>query len=164
MPSIRSRAIFVNAFCVSAGVILIMTGLAKVVSAFGRAGILKQSDPIFGISFEALMLFVGGLEIVIAGICLYLKNRTVAMVAVAWLSSCFLFYRAGLRFIGWHHPCHCLGNLTDFIRISPEMADKLMTAILGYLLLGSYLALFCSCQGKDQSIPLSPAVPSDSKA
>jgi hypothetical protein len=46
-----------------------------------------------------------------------------------------------LVWLGYHKPCHCLGNLTDALNISPAAADTSMEVLLAYLLLGSYAIL-----------------------
>jgi len=47
-------------------------------------------------------------------------------------------YRLGLWWMHWHRPCSCLGNLTDALHISPQVADNVMKVLLAYLLIGSY--------------------------
>ena len=50
-------------FLSTAASILIITGLIKVLSLFGSAGMLAVKDPVFGISFGILMPLVGVTEI-----------------------------------------------------------------------------------------------------
>ena len=138
----RTRSSFSWNFILSAGAILALTGVAKVWSAFGNSKLLAVADPIIGITFGHLMLVVGMVEIVIALFCFFGKSQKVALGLVAWLATNFLVYRLGLWWVGYHKPCSCLGNLTDALHISPQIADTAMKIILGYLLLGSYLALF----------------------
>lgn len=128
-------------FILSAGAILLVTGLAKIVSGSGRAPVLALSDPIVGISFHHLILWTGILELIIAGVCLLNRHCALQVILIAWLATVFLIYRLALMFIGWRTPCHCLGYLTDAIRMDPQRADMIMKAVLGYLLLGSYTLL-----------------------
>jgi hypothetical protein len=44
--------------------------------------------------------------------------------------------------MGWHRACNCLGNFTDAIHVSPQIADNVMKGVLAYLLIGSYATLF----------------------
>jgi len=131
-----------NSFRLSAGAILAFTGIAKMLSALGDAPILQSQDPLLILEFRHLMLAAGALELVIAGFCLLNKSQAVAMILVAWLATNLLIYRLGLRWLGWHLPCSCLGNLTDVLHISPQTADTAMKIILAYLLIGSYATLF----------------------
>lgn len=125
-------------FSFSAAAILAFTGAAKVWTAFAPTKVLAVADPITGVSFGHLMLAVGVLELVIAGICLFAKSQTLKLGLIVWLATNFVVYRLGLWWIGWHKPCSCLGNLTDALHLKPEVADNIMKVTLAYLLLGSY--------------------------
>lgn len=144
---------FRRAFIYTAGGILLLTGLAKIWSAFGQARLLDYADPITGIHFRYLMGSVGIVEMVIANICLFSAGTWLPMLLVAWLATGFLAYRAGLALLGWQSPCHCLGNLTDALHIPPRIADNGLKIILGYLLLGSYFFLVRAWQLKQKRQP-----------
>ncbi len=126
----------------SFGVILFITGVAKIWSSFGNSKFLATPDPIIGIAFSHLMLAVGLLELGIAFICwrccCRTKNIRLAAFLVAWLSTTFLGYRLGMWWMHWKRPCGCLGNLTDALHISPVLADNIMKVVLAYLLISSY--------------------------
>ena len=132
------RMTFPIGFNLSAGVVLAITGIAKVWSSLGASKFLALVDPIIGIKFGQLMLTVGAAEIAIALICFLSKRQTLALGLVAWISTNFVVYRFGLWWIGWKKPCSCLGNLTDALHISPQTADNIMKVLLAYLLIGSY--------------------------
>jgi len=125
-------------FIISAGVLLALTGSAKILSGLGKARALAVPDPIFGERFGHLLLAVGIAEVLIALVCSFSRRETLAAAFVAWLSTGFLIYRLGLWWLGWHGPCSCLGNLTDALHISPQAADNIMKVVLAYLLIGSY--------------------------
>jgi hypothetical protein len=125
-------------FVISAGVILAITGPAKVWTACGNVKLLTVDDPILGLPFRDLMLVAGCAELVIAWVCLLGHRPLVATGLVALLSTDLLVYRWGLWWLGWHKPCNCLGNLTDTLHLSPQVADNIMKLVLAYLLFGSY--------------------------
>jgi len=125
-------------FIISAGVLLALTGSAKILSGLGKARALTVPDPIFGERFGHLLLAVGIAEVLIALVCFFSQRETLTAAFVAWLSTGCLIYRLGLWWMGWHHPCSCLGNLTAALHISPQLADNLMKGVLAYLLIGSY--------------------------
>jgi hypothetical protein len=129
-------------FITSAGTILAITAIAKACSAFGDSRYLLVADPVTGLHFGHLMLATATVEIIIAYLCLFSARETFALTLVAWLSTNFIVYRLALRFLGWHRPCACLGNLTDALHIPPEAADNLLKIALGYLLIGSFFSLF----------------------
>ena len=145
-------------FVLSAGAILAITGIAKVWSGLGNSKFLAVIDPIIGIKFGQLMLAVGVAEIVIALVCFFSKRQTLALGLVGWISTSFVVYRLGLWWIDWHRPCSCLGNLTDAIHISPQVADNIMKVLLAYLLIGSYLLLIW--QWKSKQLALGAKLPS----
>jgi len=126
----------------SFGLILFVTGIAKIWSSFGSSKFLATPDPIVGISFAHLMLSAGLLELGIAFICWRCKSIKLAAYLVVWLSTTFLGYRLGIWWMHWKRPCGCLGNLTDALHIPPHTADTAMKIILAYLLIGSYASLF----------------------
>jgi hypothetical protein len=125
-------------FIISAAVILALTGGAKLFSAFGPARLLDSPDPMFGVPFRHLMLLTGVLEVIVALFCVWTSSPYVSALMISWLSVLFVAYRVGLHWLGaGDRPCGCLGTLTDALRISPQTADGIMKALLGYLLLGS---------------------------
>jgi hypothetical protein len=159
------RAIFpksVICFVMSAGIVLAITGAAKMWSSFGGVRVLAARDPIFGTQFRTLMLMVGVLEVLIALLCFFGK-RQVALSCVAWFACVLAAYRLGLWQMNWQFPCHCLGNLTQSLHIPAELADKIMKVVLYYLLLGSWGSLLWLWRDKPGSpvvqIKRSPTTP-----
>ncbi len=130
-----------RSFVWSASVILAVTGLAKVVSSQGRAGLLEQHDPLFGISFHYLLLLAGTLEVIVSAICMLVQNLTLVLFVIASLATNILLYRFGLTLVGYQKPCPCLGSLTGAIHMSPHVADLIMKLVLLYLTVFSFAAL-----------------------
>lgn len=139
-----------------AGMLLILTATAKLISSFGSSGILETSDPVLKIRFRFLLWGVGGLEVVVGLICLLGNKSRLQAGLVAWLSSMFLVYRFGLLWIGYQRPCPCLGNLTDALHLPVQAADTAMKIILAYLLIGSYATLFWLWRQKRKQSVISP--------
>jgi hypothetical protein len=125
-------------FTFSAGIVLLLTAAAKFVSSFGHGTILQTRDPLTGLQFQDLFRLVGGVEITVALVCVFNKRAWIPAGLVAWLATSFLVYRIGLVAVGYHRPCSCMGNLTDALHVSPQIADNIMKGILIYLLIGSY--------------------------
>ena len=134
-------------FIPSAATGLAITGAAKAWSAFAPSKLLAVADPITGLQFGHLMLAVGLLELVIAGICLFSNAQKLSLALIAWLATNFVVYRLGLWWMGWHKPCGCLGNMTDALHLSPQAADNIMKVIMAYLLVGSYWLLWRQLRG-----------------
>jgi hypothetical protein len=134
----RTGGLLPKLFAVSAGVVLAITGIAKVWTGLGNSKFLAVVDPIVGIKFGQLMLVVGVAEIAVAAVCFFRKRQTLALGLMAWMSTNFVVYRLGLWWMDWKAPCGCLGHLTDALHISPQTADNITKVLLGYLLIGSY--------------------------
>jgi hypothetical protein len=62
-------------FCLSAGLILLLTGLAKVLSTLGISRMLDVVDPVFGLKFRHLFMGVGLLELRAAFLILLTDSR-----------------------------------------------------------------------------------------
>ncbi len=140
-------------FLIAAGIILAVTGLAKLFTVTGDTTLLQVSDPIFGVEFRYLMFAVGLAELVVAGFCFFSKREALSTLMVAWIASGFLVYRVGIWAVDWQRPCGCLGNLTDVLGISPQAAEWISMGLLGVLLVGSYGILLASMY----RVPSSPS-------
>ena len=125
-------------FIVSAVVILVVTGAAKVLSSLGHVKALDQVDPVFGAPLRALLALTGIAEIMIAGYCFRSPRVRLSAGLLAWFSSLLLLYRISLLALGWRQPCSCLGSLTEVLHLSPDTADLIMKWVLAYLLVGSF--------------------------
>ena len=65
-------------FAKTAGVILLVTGIAKVLSGLGKASVLAAPDPIFVLPFGKLLLAVGAVEVVISVMCFHAESTSVS--------------------------------------------------------------------------------------
>jgi hypothetical protein len=139
-------------FILMSGIVLGTTAIAKIISAFGTQMFLLQLDPLLGLSFCHLLLLAGAVELAIACLCLFTNKLKLNALLIAWLSTSFALYRAGLWAINWRRPCHCLGNLTDALHIQPQTADTAMKIILAYLFIGSYATLFWLWRQKRKTV------------
>ena len=146
----------VHFFIYSAGVILMITAGAKLVSSEGSAHILRSVDPLLQISFQHLFWLVGTLELAVALVCFLGRHPAWQAGLIAWLASTFLIYRLGLSWVGYQKPCSCLGNLTDALHLSPRIANTFMEIVLGYLLIGSYFSLLWIWMEKRKSGAAAP--------
>lgn len=126
----------------SAGLLLLLAAMAKLLTSAGNATILLSPDPILPISYRGAFLLAGLIEFAVGVACVAAPCKCVTVALVAWLASSLGIYRLGLLLIGYHRPCHCLGTLADALGLSPKAADDAMKILLAYLLLGSYSALY----------------------
>ena len=131
-------------FILSVGVLLFVTGTAKIVSALGKTEVLVMPDPIFNIPYNYFLMSIGLIELIVAIFCLTSANKNLALVLVAVLSMNILAYRTGLRFIHWRGYCPCMGTLFQTIHLSRYQADFLMRSVVLYLTAGSFYFLASS--------------------
>jgi len=128
-------------FVKSAGLLLLITALAKLYTVFvGHTPILSSDDPIFAIPFRIELFVVAVLEITISGVCFFSKRIGLQLGLIAWLATSFATYRLGLWLIGIQF-CKCLGSIPDVIHLSAYTANIITVSILAYLLLVSYTGL-----------------------
>lgn len=136
---------FSRFFIASAGCIFLLTGLAKLASIFGRAGILDIPDPIVGLSFRHLMLLASILELAIAAVCFRTTVRKsgelLSAGLIMWFALVVTGYRLCLLMIGYVRPCHCMGNVLDAIHVAPATVNSIMRFLLGYFLIGGCTTL-----------------------
>jgi hypothetical protein len=129
-------------FLKSAGVLLLITALAKLVSAGGSAAILRNPDPIFVVSYRTELFVIGCIELIIAAVCLIGKRSEVKAALIAGLATSCVLYRICLLWVGATKYCKCLGNLVDNLHIDPRTADIGLKLILAYLLIGGYTCIY----------------------
>lgn len=130
--------LYLSALLWLAGAILAITGLAKVISAFGSVRALDAPDLIFGLSYRWFFLVVGGLELVAATYIFRSKNIGRQSLILVIITTDILLYRCGLWLL--HSPglCPCLGNITDSIHLAAVSADKMLQAALVYMTITGY--------------------------
>ena len=131
-------------FLSTAASILIITGLIKVLSLFGSAGMLAVKDPVFGISFGILMPLVGVTEIAVGTLVLFCRNGLVASVLILWMSIEFVVYRLFSAELRPGSYCPCLGSLGEFLGLSQAQATHAALLICIILLTLGFLALGAS--------------------
>jgi hypothetical protein len=139
--TVQAQSRIVSTFIYTVGGLLLITGVAKLLSGLGHSRVLQVADPILSVPFRFALAGAAVAELTVAWVCFFVPRPAMQAAAIAWLATDFLCYRIGLWAVGWTHPCHCMGTLAGAIHLSDVAADRLMRAILCYMLLGSYLIL-----------------------
>jgi len=124
-------------FMLSAGGILLFSGITRLIEVFGNVQQLDISAPIVLISFRQLLGYVGIVELIVACLCLFANKRTLSLLLITWLVTICGVYRAGLWTIGWYHPYPISVNLMQTFNISPFIADGVATTTSTFLFIGS---------------------------
>jgi predicted RNA-binding Zn-ribbon protein involved in translation (DUF1610 family) len=129
-------------FLLSAGGILLLGGMVKVLDLLARPEVPDMTDPIFAMPFRDLVLLVGMTELIVAGFCLFTDRRTFSLGLLAWLVANLAAYRICLWTLGWDHPYAWVAGLINGLDISPRIADLIIGATSAYLLIGS-IGILC---------------------
>ena len=144
-----------NIFIFSAAIILFIAAAAKMLSATGSAQALDAPDSVLSLSHRHLFLLEGGLELVLSAFLLMSRNSKTQTALIAWLATNFLVYRLGLWWMGAPNLCNCLGNLDDYLPLSPRFINAVAYASLAWLLIGSWTFLLF---GRKQPMEVSPEI------
>jgi hypothetical protein len=129
---------WVRYFILSAGGILLASGLIRLLIALGDASVLALPEPMLGLPLRYVVLIVSILELMVAAICLLGKQQGLQISWLVWLATNFIVYWFGLI---WQHdqPQGAgLGTLTDPLRLAHGITGYILEFVPLYLALGSY--------------------------
>src|SRR5438105_4754449 len=120
-------------FSASLVVILILTAVAKLISAAGTAHLLALPDPVFAFSNRSVILLAALLEIALTLSILIGGWSRATILASLWFSSILVIYRIALSVVAPSAPCPCLGTLTEQLHVSSSTASVMMSCVVGYI-------------------------------
>jgi hypothetical protein len=124
------------------GLSLFLFAGAKVHLLLIQQAVLQEPDLIlFFLARRTLLWLVVGAELGVSAWLLTVRSAKSAAVALLWLCSLFLCYRAGLWLMGAGATCGCGGSLYRILGIAPQDADKIATMWLGIAFSASLLRL-----------------------
>ena len=132
--------------------VLVTSGVAKIVSSLGSAEVLAKADPIFGVANSRVYFWVGIAELGVAAAVAALRSINLRFALIAALSTDFLLYRVGLWWLGKSHPCPCFGNAASWTHLDARTVDSLTAYVLVWLIGSSYAILWAA----RKHTPLSP--------
>ena len=133
------------------GLVVCITGAAKIASSTGSDQVLTTLDPIFGIPYAQLLWIVGIIELIIGGTVFITRRNSVRTYLIGWIAAEIGLYRLGLWWSDYAKPCLCLGTLTGKIHISQDLADVLMLVLL-WLLVAIALSNFIILKVKHRNL------------
>jgi hypothetical protein len=143
-------------FIYSAAIILFITGAAKLISAFGAAQVLDQADSLLILKHRYVLFFMSGTELGLSAFLLMGRNSKIKLSLIAWLGTNFLMYRIGLWWMSAPNLCNCLGNLNEYLPISPRILNLVAFTALGWLLIGSYALMILGWRNRPVEVRLKP--------
>lgn len=135
------EANWTKSFVKSAGFILLAAALSRFLIAFSSAQFLSLPDPALGIPLRYSVFAVGGIELLVAVICLFGKNIYFKTGWLAWLATNYVVFQVGLFWMHCHPQATCIGSLTDPLHLSRGFYGWCTLFLAIYLVTGSYTAL-----------------------
>jgi hypothetical protein len=127
-------------FIKSAGAILLAAAAIQLLIAASGMPALSLPEPMLGIPLRFVALAVGGLELVVALICLFGKQPGLQLAWLAWLATNYAVYWVGLWLSHVHPQATAIGSLTDPLLLSRGAPGFITMWVPVYLVLGSYAA------------------------
>ena len=131
----------IRLFIYSAGAILLAAALDRFFIAMGDTQFLALPEPILGIPLRFALLVVGGLELLVALICLFGRQTSLQLGWLAWLATNYLIYRIGLVAMHCQSQASCISGLGNPLQLTRGTMGGMTAAVPLYLLLGSFTAL-----------------------
>jgi hypothetical protein len=129
-------------FTYSTGALLLAAALGMFISVCVGIGRIHPHDPLFTIPITNLFWIIGGLELLIALICLFGKQVILQVALVFWLAMNFIVYQIGLWLTGISGGFKgYLGDMSAAFGISCGTADMMLKTMVLYLFTGSSLSL-----------------------
>lgn len=119
--------------------LLVITGILKILSVLMDNPSLQKSDHLFRLPYYYLFLMTGIIEIAIALYCFFGSRINTKLALIAWVCFAFVVYRLGLHWLGAVQPCGCMGALRQVLNWISQHQEDLAKAMLVYMMFGSGL-------------------------
>lgn len=130
-----------NLLMLSAGVVLMSSGLLKMISAAGTARSLHELDPVTELTYGQLYGVAGATEL-LTGSCLFLcSNAWIKACVLSWTTLSFVTYRVFLAAAGGGKTCSCLGRATDWWPWLAAHEESVTLGLLAFLSFSSGVSL-----------------------
>ena len=125
-----------------AALALVVTALLKVVTVFQGAKVLLAGDPLFTFcSNRQVLVLAAVLEVAVVWLLMRPSTDRAKLVGILWLCLVFATYRLGLVWIGFRGYCRCMGSMSEWLHISPEITDAISKGILCVMMIGAVVLL-----------------------
>ena len=116
-------------------------GLGGIMNYLSGSGMMSLADPVFGISFQTVILILSGVELVLAFVFLFARRQTIALVLIGWMVMVVGIYRIGVESVGWQHLNALTLQWQTIFKLSFKTTDEITIAILSFLAVGSLICL-----------------------
>jgi hypothetical protein len=141
---IGAWAFLVRALCTFAAAVLLLAGLAKLISSAGSSDLLAWVDPVLGMKTRYVFMIAGSFEAALSAYLLWGRKPHVKLILIACTAGEFTLYRLCLWWLGSPHPCKCLGNALDWLHLPSGYVDYSLRGFIIVTLIGSCALLVTS--------------------
>jgi hypothetical protein len=128
-------------FIQSAGGILLAAALIRFLIAMGNDPMLAMPEPLLGLPIRYAVLLVGGVELVVALICLFGRRLSLQLGCLVLATVIYLVYWIRIFIMHRHPQTTCIGSLTDPLQLARGTPEIIIGLLPFYLLLGSCVAI-----------------------
>ena len=125
----------------AAGMLLVLTAIAKLYTAGGTARILGTQDQLLHIGYRPLLFLTALLEIGVALFLLGSRGELKRSLVLLWLSANFICYHLANYLLGIHY-CPCLGTLEDRLPLPRGLASIILQVLALYWVIGGLSSLW----------------------
>lgn len=123
-------------------ILLLVAAAFKIIALFGNAKLLREEDSLFPfLTIKKLFIIAVVFEMSGIIVILALKRRTYRLLCLCWIGTVFSVYHIGLWCIHASNHCRCLGNLGEWLGISPESVTTLSQSLAFSMCIGSVILL-----------------------
>lgn len=129
----------------SASVLLVLTGLAKLLSISESSRILAAETWLFGLTYRELMVIGGVIELATAVLLLKRQLGPARSMLLLWLACNFLLFRL-VSFLTDSRPCPCLGSFAGQLGLDNRSVEWFLRFLIAYFVAGSSAMLVISKQ------------------
>lgn len=123
-----------------AGAVLLMAALNRFLIATENEPALTLPEPFIGVSIRSAVVWVGGIELVVALFCLFGRWPWLQLGGLALLATGYTVYFSVLFSKGIQPQASCIGSLTDPLRVYHGITGHILQFLPFGLALGSYAA------------------------
>jgi len=137
----------------TAGAILLLAAIDRILVAADTAPALVLPDPVLGIQLRIAVTIVGAIELAAAAYCLIARRTRLQLALIAWLSLNYTAFWIGAIAMGANPQGTAIGSLTDPLRLANGTLGHIITFIPPALLLASCAALILTRPKKSPAKP-----------
>ncbi len=137
-----------------AGLILLLTGILKLLAVMDLPKLQVARDPVFATFTEsAVLIGAASLEIASSAITMWRPSSWQAALALSFTAGSFVCYHVGLWIVGYKGGCLCLGRPMTFTSLFRGLhGDTVALGLLAYLIVVAGFALRSSWRGADRAV------------